>query len=279
VDLRQDAVNDHLLLDSCEKAKRDLSRLPSIAIVADTAGHQVEVSAAEFEDRTRPLLLQTQMLLESVLDEAERSQGISRDQVEVLLAGGATRMPMVRRMIEEVMGRPPLQYRNPELLVTIGAAYWAHLLEPGKTIPVAVTSPEGLRETKQATGGITEISAQPVGVEVLRPDGPGRWERLNSVILPGGVPYEQELRKEFRTTEDGMTEIPIVLYEGEAPDVASCKPLMTFTITGLPAGRPAGQPVEVALQYDRHGVLRGKAVDLSTNQACDIVVDRSHAPV
>ncbi len=93
---------------------------------------------------------------------------------------------------------------------------------------------------------------------------------------PRGAPYEQEFRKEFRTTEDGMTEIPIVLYEGEAPDVASCRPLMTFTITGLPPGRPAGQPVEVALQYDRHGVLRGKAVDLSTSQACDIVVDRSH---
>jgi molecular chaperone DnaK (HSP70) len=118
-----------------------------------------------------------------------------------------------------------------------------------------------------------------VGVEVLRPNGPGGWERSNSVILPGGARYEQEFRKEFRTTEDGMTEIPIVLYEGDAPDVEGCRPLMTFTITGLPAGRPAGQQVEVSLQYDRHGVLRGRARDLSTGQACDIVVDRSYAAV
>ena len=279
IDLRLDTANDYLLHESCEKAKRSLSRTDRVAVAPDAAGHQVEVSAAELEDRTRSLLLETQMLLEQVLEEAERQHGIGRDQVEVLLAGGATRMPMVRRMIEGVLGRPPLQHRNPELLVTVGAAYWAHLLDAGRTVPVVVTGADGQRNVQQVTGGITDISARPVGVEVLRPDGPGQWARLNSVIVPGGSLFEQEFRKEFRTSGDGMTEIPIVLYEGEAPEVESCRPLMTFTITGLPPGRPSGQPVEVALQYDRHGVLRGKAVDLSTGHACDIVVDRSHAAV
>jgi molecular chaperone DnaK len=277
VDLGLDLANEYLLLDSCEKAKRHLSATGRVAIVPDAAGHQVEVSAAEFEDRTRHLLRQTKTLLEQVLDEAERQHGIGRNQVEVLLAGGATRMPMVRRMIEEVTGRPPLQYGNPELLVTIGAGYWAHLLEGDRTVQVPVPGPDGRREMKPVTGGISDISAQAVGVEVLRPNGPGGWERSNSVILPGSSRYEQEFRKKFHTTEDGMTEIPIVLYEGDAPDVEGCRPLMTFTITGLPAGRPAGQPVEVSLQYDRDGVLRGRAKDLSTGQACDIVVDRNHA--
>ena len=50
----------------------------------------------------------------------------------VMLTGGSSKMPMVHRMIESVMGKPPRQYRTPELLVTIGAAYWAHAAPYGE---------------------------------------------------------------------------------------------------------------------------------------------------
>lgn len=280
VDIRLDPKNDAILLDNCEKAKRHLGRTSSVSIVADLANHQAEVTVSEFEDHTRDLLLQTQMLLEKVIEDAERVHKIPKDKIQAMLTGGSSKMPMVKRMIEGVLGRPPMQRKNPELLVTIGAAYRAHLLQPGTKIITEVPKAEGGCEVKPvgiAPGGITDIAAHSVGVEIVRPAGQGQWARFNSVILPTGVPYEKEFKKMFRTAEDDMTEIPIVLYKSQydTPNISECERLMVFTITGLPPGRPAGQEVEVTLRYDSSGILRGTAIDVATQKACEIVVDRS----
>ena len=278
VDIQLDPGNEAMLLDNCERAKRHLSRTSSVSIVADAANHQVDVTVAEFEDRTHDLLLQTQLLLERVIEDAGAQHGISKGSIEVMLTGGSSKMPMVRKMVQGVLGRPPLQYKNPELLVSIGAAYWAHLLQTKSTVPVPVPTPDGGRElTPVSVGpaGIVEITAESIGVEVLRPAGSGTWRKANAVLIPKGATYEQEFTKEFQTSEDGMTEIPIAFYKGDAEDVAACQPLMTFTISGLPPGRPSGQRVEVTLRYDSSGILRGNALDVATRTVCDIVIDRT----
>ena len=290
VDIRKDANNDAFLLDNCEKRKRDLSRTSTTSIVADPAGHQVDVSVSEFEDRTRDLLLQTKMLMEHVLDDAEKKHGIKRDQIEVMLTGGASRMPMVARMIEGLMGKPPFQHRNPELLVTIGAAYWAHLIQGKKSDPnrenpieVIVKDQDGTvrKESVQVkTGGLTDISFYAVGVAVLRPDGQGSMKEVNAVIVPNGTKYGAEFKKEFQTSEDNMKEIPIILYKGESERIDECQPIMTFTITGLPSGLKRGTRVFVTLGYDDSGIIRGSAIAQTggSGHKVDIVVDRSNIP-
>ncbi len=278
VDVWQDPKNEAVLLDNCEKAKRHLTRANSVPIVADLANHQAEVTAAEFEDRTRDLLLQTQMLLERVVEDAERQHSVGKDKIEVMLTGGSSRMPMVKKMIEGVMGRAPLQHRNPELLVTIGAAYWARLLEAGSSVPVPVVSDDGqvvMTPVSVSPGGLTDTALYAIGVEVLRPDSQGKLARFNAVVVPAGARYGEEFEKEFRISEDNMTEIPVALHKGDTPDIDQCEPLMTFTITGLPPSRPRGQRVRVKLGYDGSGIIRGTAVDVETNQRADIVVDRS----
>jgi len=275
LDVWQDPKNEALLLDNCEKAKRHLGKMSTVSIIGDLANHQVEVTLSEFEDRTRDKLLQTEMLLTHVLEESEK-QGIPRDRIEVMLTGGSSRMPMVRKMIEGVTGRPPLQHRNPELLVTIGAAYWAHLLQSGSTIVVPVAKADGtVQKTKVAVGGLTDTTLYSVGVEVLRADGQGGVKRYNSVIIPANAEYGKEFEKEFRTAEDGMTDIPLTMYKGEAGEVTQCEQLMEFTITGLPPGRPKGQLVKVKLSFDQSGIIRGSAIDLATGQKVDIAIDRS----
>lgn len=281
VDVWQDPKNEAVLLDNCEKAKRHLTRSNNVSIVADLANHQAEVTVSEFEDRTRDLLLQTQMLLERVVEDAERQHSIGKDRIEVMLTGGSSRMPMVKKMIEGVMGRPPLQHRNLDLLVTIGAAYWARLLEEG---PVYVPDPDPPDDDKtkmipMTVGGLTDTALYAIGVEVLRPDGKGNVTRFNSVVVPAGARYGEEFEKEFRTAEDNMTEIPVALHKGDSSDIDQCEPLMTFTITRLPPNRPRGQRVRVKLGYDGSGIIRGTAVDVETNQRADIVVDRSKATI
>jgi molecular chaperone DnaK len=277
LDVQQDPANEAVLMDNCEKAKRHLSRTNSVSIVADSAGHAVEVTRSEFEARTSALLLQTEMLLDKVIDDAEKQHGVTKDRIEVLLTGGASKMPMVREMVEAKMGRAPIQHGNPELLVTIGAAYYAHLLT-GKPVPKPVPQDDGTVEQKDVVvkqGGLTDISAYAVGVEVLRPDGKGGMGHFNAVVVPSGARYGEVFNKEFSVVEDGVTEIHIVLYKGDSPNLDQCEQLMSVTISGLPPGRPARLPVVVTMSYDDGGILRGKAKDVTTGKDVDIVFDRS----
>ncbi len=247
VNVWADPRNAALLLENSEKAKRHLSRASTASIIADLEHHQVNVSSAELEERTRDLLLQTQMLVERVLDEAERGHGISRDEVGVLLTGGSTRMPMVKSMIAGLTGRPPLVHRNPDLLVSIGAAYWAHLLREGASVPVMVPDAQGRGQPRQVSvqqRDLIEIAAYSVGVEVLRMDAQGRLDRVNAVLIPKGARYGKVFEKEFQTSLDGMTEIPVVLYKGESSDPGECEPLLEFTIMGLPPGAPRANSSE-----------------------------------
>jgi molecular chaperone DnaK len=276
IDLFDDAKTEAVLLDNCERAKRHLSRAPNFAIIADLAGHQVEVSVSRFEAATAHLLSRCELRLEEVLSQAKDADGepVPRDQIEVLLAGGSTKMPMVRDMVTRVLGRPPRVYGNADLLVSAGAAYWAHLRDGGK-VTVARPDAQGVPQRTQVMGGLIDVSAHAVGIKVSRPDGAGGWLSANSVVVPNGAEFGRDFKKEFQTYEHGMTEIEIVLYKGDGEEIEDRNRLMTFTIGGLPEGRPAGQRVEVTLQFDPSGVLRGSAIDLATNKSCDIVVDRS----
>jgi molecular chaperone DnaK len=277
-DVWKDPKNEAILLDNCEKAKRHLTRNSSAPIVAGLPTHQVEVSVSEFEDRTRDLVLQTQVLLEQVLDMAQQQYNIGKDQIDVMLTGGSSRMPMVKKMIEGVMGKPPIQHRNPELLVTIGAAYWAHLLQSGNTVTTRVRTEDGTVATKAVTvspGGLVDRSVYAVGVEVLRLDGQGQMVSGNAVVIPASAKYGEVFEKEFGTAHDGQTDILIKLYKGDSANLGECDPLADFTISGLPAGRPKGQPVQVTLGYNDSGIIGGSAWDVKTGQKVDIVVDRS----
>lgn len=278
VDMWGDAKREALLLDICEKAKRHLSRAPSVPVLIEPPDRQVEVSVAEFEDRSRDLLLQTQLFLERVIAEADSQHHMGKDRIDVMLTGGSSRMPMVGKMLAGVMGRPPRQHRNPELLVTVGAAYWAHLLQAGSSITIAVPQADGgvqPRQVQVAPGGLTDTAIYAVGVEVLRSDGQGGYASFNSVVVPAGARYGESFEKEFRTSEDGMSEIFITLYKGDSPDLSQCEQLMAVTIDGLPPSRPKGQRVRVKLGYDSSGILRGTAVDVASNTEVGLEVDRS----
>jgi molecular chaperone DnaK (HSP70) len=212
-------------------------------------------------------MLTTQMLLEQVLDMAKLQYNIGKDQIEVMLTGGSSRMPMVKKMIEGVIGKPPIQHRNPELLVTIGAAYWAHLLQSGSTVTTHVRASDGTVEEKPVTvspGGLVDMALYAVGIEVLRPDGQGQMASYNAVIIPSGAKYGEVFKREFAVAYDGQTDILIKLYKGDSSSLDECTLLMEFTISGLPTGRPKGQPVQVTT-----------ACDVKTGQQVDIIVDRS----
>ena len=276
-DVRQDPKAEAILLDNCEKAKRLLGQTSPAVILADAVPHQAEVSRTEFEDKTSALLLETQMLMEQVLQDAKDKHGIEKNRIEILLSGGATKMPMVREMIQSTTGKEPLVHKNPELLVTVGAAYWAHLIRGG-TIPYTIKNPDGTtREGKIVVRpeGMIDTAAHAIGVEALRPAANGEMEPYNYVLIPVNSPYEKPFTKEFTKSEDGMATIPIILYKSDnnTENLAECTPVAACHIV-LPTPGSKGERVIVELWYDRSGIVWGTARDVVAGQTTDIVIER-----
>lgn len=279
IDPRLDPRNAAVLHDNCEKAKRALSKKPVEMIVADLQGHLVEVTREEFEERGSGLLLQTQMRLEQVLSEAQEKHGITRDQIDVLLCGGSTRMPKVKAMIQEVMGCEPLEYRNPQLLVSCGAAYVSHAIDPQASIPLPGPGREATEDGTEkavriAEDSITDITCHAVGIQVIRQDTAGERKPFNAVVLERGVTFGDNRDFVTETLFDGQTEVCIRLFEGESGDVEECKHLMDFRIEGLPESRPRGRPIRTTLWFGLNGVIQGRAIDLETNHEIEIHYDR-----
>ena len=292
--------------EKIEQAKRALSQLDRtrVPVLFST----VDVTRDEFEKATVGLLLRCQAKLKAVLDRAEKELGVSHESIPVVMAGGSTKMPQIAKMIHDFTGNEPLESSNRELLVATGAAYWAHLLVAGGTLPTGdggglmVSSDQGIR-------GIVNYS---VGIKTFEQDEKGEYTvPVYSQIIPRGScrgsasdtfeerldTYLQTALKHYEKTRecpendedagifadlyhksrDGMTRIPIVMYSGheDSPDLEKAKKMGEVYIMGLPPNGKKGQPVLVALGHDADGILRGRSVDIDSGNCENIVIERS----
>jgi hypothetical protein len=129
--------------------------------------------------------------------------------------------------------------------------------------------------TPVVVGGLTDVTLDPIGVRVLRPDGKGGVKPCNAVVIRPGARNGEVFTKEFATSEDDMTAIPLEFYKGDSENLEECERLLEVQISGLPPGRPRGQRVKVSLKFDADGILTGEALDVSSNTKVDIHFDRS----
>jgi len=264
-DAQQDLRSEALLLEKCEVLKQDLSRSQSAVLVGEEATHEVEVTRAAFSRGARDLVYSTRTSLELVLHKAEQ-KGVRLEDVTVILCGGSSKMPMVRNMIKRVVGRRPLSHEQPELLVTVGAAYWAQLA----TGDVVETS---MGQVAVQAGGLRDLAASGIGVSLSRDFGP-EAEKYVRNIIPAEAHYDgQEYRVEVVTIFDGQRSVSLPFYEGNSEDIEECKFLGVFHLNDLPR-RPKGQPIDVFLAYDSDGVIRGRGVHRETGHQVEIVIER-----
>lgn len=284
-----DPKTEAALLSECQVAKRHLSKLGSYAITVE--GKEVDISRTDFEAQTGDLVLQTEALLKQVLREAEEkhklytkkridelgengtgADGQPLEKVRLLLCGGATRMPMVKDMVTRIMGEDPLTHKNADLLVAMGTAYRAYLLGGEGETKKPVIETGGSTVELLPGGGDT---GKAIGVEVIDVDQSGQVvKRENDVIIKAGTPYGEVFEKKFGTAFHGMTEIPLVFYEGDSPDLSECTRLADVLIEGLPPDRPAGKPVTVRLWYDGSGIVCGQAIDVESKKNVEIKIQR-----
>ena len=234
-------------------AKWDLSEHDEAEIRVEAApdipsGYRRRITRAEFEHTIRPLIERTlgpcrQALVDAGLQPA--------DIEEVVLVGGSTRIPSVRRAVEDLFGRTPHSELNPDEVVALGAAVQADILVTGRR-EMLLLDVTPLSLGIETMGGV-------VSKIILR----------NSTIPASG-------REMFTTGVDNQTAVDVHVLQGERELAADCRSLARFKLRGIPP-MPAGLPrIEVRFQIDANGILSVSAHELRTGVEQSIEVKPSY---
>jgi molecular chaperone DnaK len=250
IDPLDDLAAYHDLRQKCTSAKLSLSKRPKVNLFYDYKGKilRLEVAREKFEDLTSGLLARCQALTQDVLDDAEMK---AADIDTVVLAGGSTRMPMVREMIKTMWGRDPATDINPDECVALGAALTAAIEASrlsGEAPPVDIRT--------------HDVTSHSLGMVVYRDD-----KLYNSKIIERNsrIPCERT-RDDYVTTHDGQSTMDLWLVQGENPDPLECNVLGHFEFYGIPI-RPAGRSrLAVTFRYNANGIVEVEAMDLDSGQ-------------
>ena len=255
IDLRNDRQALQRLREAAEKAKIELSstteseiNLPFITADASGPKHLAHrLTRAKFEQLTENLLQRCQSPFEAVLKDA----GLNASQIdEVVLVGGATRMPMVQELVRKLGGKEPHKGVNPDEVVAIGAAIQAGVLA-GDVKDVLLLD-------------VTPLS---LGLETLG--------GVMTALIERNTTIPVKKSQTFSTAEDNQTAVDIHILQGERPMAADNMTLGHFRLEGIPQA-PRGMPqVEVTFDIDANGILNVAAKDKASGKEQKVTITAS----
>jgi molecular chaperone DnaK len=256
VDLGQDRQALQRLQEAAEKAKIELSSVTETEInlpfiTADVSGPkhlQMRLTRAKLEQLTESLVARCRGPVEQALRDANlTAEGID----EVVLVGGATRMPMIQELVRELThGKEPNRSVNPDEVVAVGAAVQAGVLSG---------------EVKDVL--LLDVTPLTLGIETM-----------GSVLTPliernTTIPVRKS--QVFSTAEDGQPAVTVHVLQGERPMATDNKSLGQFNLEGLPPA-PRGVPqIEVTFDIDANGILNVSASDKATGAVQAITITAS----
>jgi molecular chaperone DnaK len=256
IDLRQDRQALQRLKETAEKAKIELSsvveteiNLPFITADASGPKHlQIKFTRAKLEQLTEDLVQRCRGPFEQALRDAK----LKTDAIdEVVLVGGATRMPMIQDLVRSLTGgKEPHKGVNPDEVVAVGAAIQAGVLAG---------------EVKDVL--LLDVTPLTLGVETLGGVMTPLIERNTTIPV-----RKSEI---FSTAEDGQTAVTIHVLQGERTMAADNMTLGQFNLEGLPVA-PRGMPqIEVTFDIDANGILNVTARDKATGKEQKITITAS----
>jgi molecular chaperone DnaK len=256
IDLSADKQALQRLTEAAEKAKIELSSMVTTNInlpfiTADASGPKhldMTLSRADFEKMTSDLTDRMVGPFKQALADAKLD--LSKIE-EIVMVGGATRMPVVQELVKKLTGKDQLnQSVNPDEVVAIGAAIQAGVLA-GEVRDVVLLD-------------VTPLS---LGLETLG----GVFTRL----IERNTTIPTKKSQVFTTAEDGQTSVDIHVYQGEREMAHDNKSLGQFRLEGIPAA-PRGIPqIEVTFNIDANGIVNVSAKDLGTGREQAITITAS----
>jgi Fe-S protein assembly chaperone HscA len=239
------------------RAKHELSEAEAVTVRFPLDGARADrhqggvyerrITRTEFEDWIRPILQRTMGPVKQALADA----GLKPEQLdEVVLVGGSTRLPLVRRMVEAFFGRRPHTELNPDEVVALGAAVQASILE------------RGVKDML-----LLDVTPLSLGIETMG--------GVVAKIIPRNSTIPASAQELFTTGVDNQTGIDIHVLQGERELAKDCRSLARFTLKVPPM--PAGMArVEVKFTIDANGILQVRARDLRTGEEQGIEVQPSY---
>ncbi len=210
----------------------------------DFLGKQITVARTEIVKACQVLIDRTIRITMDVLFAAKL-----KEVSQVILAGGATRMPIIQSTIEKLFGKKPLNNINPDQVVVIGATLQAKALTQGGQLLVDVVP---LSLGIELLGGIVET------------------------IVARNTPIPTIIKKYYTTYKDNQTGFKIHVVQGDGSTTATCRSLAKFELSGLPQKSAGEVKLEIVFKVDADGILVVSATELESGTSCEIEVKPSY---
>ena len=255
IDLRRDRQALQRLIEAAEKAKIELSSVfeTNISlpfITADQSGPkhlEMKLTRAKFEELTDDLTQRCTVPFKQAVNDAK----LSVSQIdEIILVGGATRMPVIQELVKRLTGKEPNRSVNPDEVVAVGAAIQAGVLAG---------------EVKDVV--LLDVTPLSLGIETLG--------GVSTRLIERNTTIPTRKSQIFTTAEDGQTSVEIHVLQGERDFARDNRTLGRFMLQGMPPA-PRGVPqIEVSFDIDANGIVNVAAKDLGTGKEQRITITAS----